>query len=401
MERKHQFVVGTAVFVFLSAFLWTTHTTLSPLLAGGILLFLLMGLKEYPFARRLGFGVFLILLVWFLIKAQGAIFPFLFAFVLAYLFDPLADLLEKVRIPRTIGVLLLLFLTLGILILIGGILIPSLTREISDLIVKVPDGANYLYGEIKENLPKILGRLPVNQETLQQKLLEEIPSRAEQVLSNVLKGVVGIGSFLGQIFNIVLIPILTFYFLKDFNKIHDLIFEFIPKKYRNVSRFYLWRTNRILGGYLRGQIIVCFIVGTLTGVGLALLGVPFSILLGVLAGILNIIPYIGLYLSLGIALITAFLSDHIFITMLKIGVVFFIVQMIEAYIISPKIVGERVGLHPLAVIFSILVFSRFLGFWGLVVGVPTAALIKFLIDEWKRRQQWREMVAEKTITEGS
>ena len=75
--------------------------------------------------------------------------------------------------------------------------------------------------------------------------------------------------------------------------------------------------------------------------------------------------------------------------------------MIEAYIISPKIVGERVGLHPLAVIFSILIFSRFLGFWGLVVGVPTAALIKFLIDEWKRRQKWREMLAEKTATEGS
>ena len=112
-------------------------------------------------------------------------------------------------------------------------------------------------------------------------------------------------------------------------------------------------------------------------------------------GLLNIIPYLGLYISLGIALLTGFFTPTPLISMLKIGGIFLIVQAAEAYIISPKIVGERVGLHPIAVIFSILVFSRFLGFWGLIIGVPTAALIKFLLVEWKRRQKWKEIMAGK------
>ncbi|MCJ7812292.1 AI-2E family transporter [bacterium] len=399
MENKHQFVAGGVLFLFLAAFLWTTRSVLSPILVGGVLLFILMGLKPYPFARRLGVGVSLILFVYLIIKAQGAIFPFLFAFVLAYLFDPFTRLFEKRHISKTSGVLFLLFFTLSILILIGWIIIPNLIEEIKVLIAQIPDRINYLYEEMKEGIPKILGSLPVDQDKLQQNLLEEIPSRANRVLSNILKGVMSIGSFLGQIINIILIPVLTFYFLKDFNKIYDLALDFVPKKYRSICCFYLWRMNRILGGYLRGQLIVCFIVGSLTVLGLSLFQVPFSILLGILAGIFNIVPYIGLYVSLGIALITALLGDHMIMTMVKIGGVFLVVQTIEVYFISPKIVGERVGLHPLAVIFSMLVFSRFLGLWGLIVGVPIAALIKFLIDEWKRHQKWREVLAEKSITE--
>ena len=142
---------------------------------------------------------------------------------------------------------------------------------------------------------------------------------------------------------------------------------------------------------------MCSIVGVLTGVGLALFGIPFAILLGVLTGLLNAIPYIGLYISLGLALITSFFTARPLIAMLKIGGTFLFVQSLENYIVSPKVVGKRVGLHPLAVIFSILIFARFFGFWGLIIGVPTAALIKFLIDEWKRRQTWREILAERAM----
>ncbi len=397
MENSRRIVAGVVVFLLLAAFLWTTHPILSPILVGGVLLFLLLGLKEYPLARRLSIAVVIVLLVWFFTKTQGVLFPFLVAFVLAYLFDPLADLLERGRIPRTLGTLFLLFLTLGILVLVGMILIPNLVREIQDLIGRIPGMANRVAAFVQKNLPRLLGFLRVDPTKLQQSLLEEIPSRAEQVLLNLLRGITGIGAFLGQIFNMILIPILTFYFLKDFDRIRAWALDFVPRKYRNICTFYLWRLNRILGGYLRGQLIVCTMVGLLTGLGLGLFGLPFAVLLGVLTGILNIIPYLGLYISLGLALLTGFFTPHPFASMLKIGGVFLVVQMFEAYVISPKIVGERVGLHPVAVIFSILVFSRFLGFWGLVIGVPTAALIKFLVDEWKRRQKWREILAEKSV----
>jgi len=249
---------------------------------------------------------------------------------------------------------------------------------------------------IENNLSRLLASLKIDWMKIQQGLMEEIPSRAEKVLSNLSKGIAGIGTFVSQIFNIILIPILTFYFLKDYEQIHRWMLDFIPRKYRNIVTFYQWRLNRILGGYIRGQLIVCSIVGILTGAGLALFGIPFAILLGVVAGLLNIIPYIGLYISLGLALLTAFFTAGPLIAMLKIGGVFLFVQSLEGYIISPKILGKRVGLHPLAVIFSILVFARFFGFWGLIIGVPTAALIKFFIDEWKRRQKWKEILVEKS-----
>lgn len=397
MSNNYRLVAVVAVFLLLAAFLWSTYQILSPLLVGGFLLFLLWGVKEYPLARRLGVGVVIVLLIWFVVKAQGVIFPFLISFVLAYLFDPLADWLEKRRLPRTLAVFFLLFLTLGLLILVGLILIPNLVGEIQDLIGRVPNLADKVADFLYNNLSNLLERFRIDRERFQQSLLEKFPTTAEQVLSSLLKGITGIGALMGQVLNIILIPILTFYFLKDFDRIRAWGYDFIPRKYRNICTFYLWRMNRILGGYLRGQLTVCTIVGLLTGLGLALLNLPFAVLLGFMTGVLNIIPFIGLYISLGLALLTGFFTANPFIAMLKIGGVFLIVQASEAYVISPKIVGERVGLHPVAVIFSILIFSRFLGVWGLIIGVPTAALIKFLVDEWRRRQKWREILAEKTV----
>lgn len=355
-----------------------------------------MGLQDYSLGRRLFIGIAAVLLIWFFIHARGVLFPFIVSFVLAYLFKPLADRLEDRKVPRTLAVLILLILTLGILVLGGLILIPSLVKEIQELMGQIPKLAGQLADLIENNLSRLLASLKIDWMKIQQGLLEEIPSRAEKVLSNLSKGIAGIGTFVSQIFNIILIPILTFYFLKDYEQIRRWILDFIPRKYRNIVTFYQWRLNRIIGGYIRGQLIVCSIVGILTGAGLALFGIPFAILLGVVAGLLNIIPYIGLYISLGLALLTAFFTAGPLIAMLKIGGVFLFVQSLEGYIISPKIVGKRVGLHPLAVIFSILVFARFFGFWGLIIGVPTAALIKFLIDEWKRRQKWKEILVEKS-----
>ena len=149
--------------------------------------------------------------------------------------------------------------------------------------------------------------------------------------------------------------------------------------------------SAILGIFL----IVLTIVGFLTGLGLAILGMPFAILVGVLTGIFSIVPYIGFYLGLLFALLTGFFTPNVFTSMLKIAGVFLTVQMLEGYLISPKILGDRVGLHPVAVIFSVLIFSRFLGVLGLVIGVPTAAVIKFVLDEWRRHQKWKEDHAEK------
>jgi len=379
-------LIGIVVLALLVAFLWATHVILSPILIGSVLLFVLFSQRQWPIAKQLSTVVVIIFFVWIFLKAQTVFFPLFFAFLLAYLFDPAVDQFQRWRFPRTLGVLIVLLLTFGLLILIGSLLVPNLVSEIQDLIRRSKDLPEDIVGFLDDHVATLF---QAQTDKFKESLTDQIPTAVEQLLSNLLKGVLSVGSFLGQLLNVILIPVMAFYLLKDFDKIKFWLLELIPKTHRGASYFYIWRFNRILGGYLRGQVIVCTIVGILTGLGLAILGVPFAILLGVMTGLLNFIPFIGLYISLGLAFLVCLLTADPLIAMLKVAGVFVVAQGLEAYIISPKIVGERVGLHPVAVIFSVLVFSKFFGFWGLLMGVPTAAVIKFFIDEWKRREKWK------------
>ncbi len=394
-HKNALFLMGIGITLLLAMFLYATRSVLSPILIGALLVFLLSGLSQFPLANRLNTLVVLILLIWIFIHAQAVMLPFIVAFILAYLFEPIADQLVKWKFPRILATALLLILTLSLVVFFGIIIIPNLIVDLGKLVLKIPNMINQLGNFLEEHLNSFLTYINIDPEEFFQNLRDEIPNRLQQFLMNVGQSLSSVGSVLGQMFNFVLIPILTFYLLKDFHKIQSWILDLIPKKYRSVTCFYTWRMNRILGGYIRGQIIVGTIVGVLTGLGLMLFKIPFAVLLGFLAGVLNIVPYVGLYASLGIALLTGLLSPEPFASAIKIAGVFMSVNVIEAYIVAPKIVGDRVGLHPLAVIFAILFFSRFLGFWGLLIGVPTAALIKFLIDEWKRRQKWSEMLENK------
>jgi len=391
MNQKygHISIAVVSVFILLSFFLWITFPVLSPLSIGILLLVVLKGISRYKAARILSLAVIIILCLWFLSWTQTVMFPFIIAGIIAYLFDPLADKLESVGLPRTASVLIILFISLGLFIVLGFLLLPALIREIQDLIVKIPQLAVKTTDFIQDMMPRVLKYLRIDMAEFKQHFMGNIPTTFEQVLSNILKGVTGVSTFVSRLFNVILIPILTFYFLKDFDRIKEWVLDLAPSQYKKNIYFYSWRLNRILGQYIRGQIIVCTFVGVLTTAGLLIFKIPFALLIGLMTGLLNAIPFIGLYVSLGLALLTAFFCTNPLIAAITIGGIFLVVQGMEAYVISPKIVGDRVGLHPLAVIMSVLVFARIFGFWGLLIGVPTAALLKFLIEEWKRRQEWR------------
>lgn len=386
------------LFVFLTAFLYTVEPILSPFLIGGVLLFILFGYREAQLARQLSIGVVLLLFVWIFSKAQGVLFPLIVSFILAYLFDPVIDFLVHRKLHRAMAAGLVLLITFGLIITTGILIIPDLIGEVQDLIKGVPDLAKQLAGMIDDLLNDFQQYLNVGDLGAQESWVEKLPTHFEQVFLNIIKGLIGVGAFLSRILNIVLVPVLTFYMLKDFDQMTEWGLSLVPKKYRSVTYFYLWRFHRILGGYLRGQLIVCMIIGFLTGLGLAILRVPYAILLGIMTAVFGVIPFVGFYISLGICFLTAMMSPTPLVMAVKIVSVFLFVQGLESYVISPKIVGDRVGLHPVAVIFSILVFSKFFGFWGLLAGVPTAALIKFLLDEWKRRLKRREILAERSST---
>ena len=375
-------LAGIAIFLLAAAFLWSTRSVLSPILIGALLIHFLFEVREFPLMRSLRAGIVILLLVWMIINAQGIIIPFLLAFILAYLINPLVDFFERIRVPRLLAVSLLFATAAGLMVLAWFTLIPDLIREIQDLIVRLPIIVKDVIAFAHMHLPKLFNLLNVDYLKIEQDFLQnQYPAKVESLLLKAIKALSGMGTILSQILNIILIPVLTFYFLKDYNKIKSGFLSFVPKKNRTLVNFYLWRSNRILGGYIRGKLITCVFVGIFTWLGLFLFSIPYSIMIGIETGILNFVPFVGFYISLAIALVPPLFMPNPLHAVVQVLIVFAVVQSIEGYVISPKIVGERVGLHPVAVIFSILIFSHFLGFWGLLIAVPGAALLKFLMNE--------------------
>jgi predicted PurR-regulated permease PerM len=397
IPKKSTFIpAGIAVFLLIAAFLWSVQTVASPILIGGILIYLLGELTQFSLMKKLRNGILLILLIWILSNTKSIVIPFLVAFVFAYLTNPLVDFLERLRFHRLLAVSLIFLVGTGLLTLACFTLIPDLIREIQDLIVRLPQTIQNGIAFAHKHLPKLFALLKVDYLKIEQDFLQnQYPAKVESFLLKMLKAFSGMGTFLSQMLNVILIPVLTFYFLKDYNKIKSSFLSFVPKKKKSLINFYLWRSNQILGGYIRGKLIVCVILGLMTWLGLFLLSIPYAIMIAIIVGLFSIVPFVGFYVSMAAALLSSLLMPNPYEAALKILIVFLITQAIEGYVITPKIVGERVGLHPVAVIFSILIFSRFMGFWGLIIAVPAAALIKFLVDEWKRHQNWKEMLAEK------
>jgi predicted PurR-regulated permease PerM len=395
-HEKHPVLAAIAVCLLSVVFLWSTRSVLSPILVGGLLLYLLAEMKDFELARRLRAGIGIILGVWILANAQGIVIPFLIAFVTAYLINPVVDTFERRRWPRLLGVTVVFAALFGVIALVAVLVIPDLVREIQDLIVRLPQMIQSAIALAQKHLPRLFGLLQIDYAKVEQDfLVNRYPAKVEEMLIGFFRGLSGMGTWLSRLLNVILIPVLTFYFLKDYNRIKNALLGFVPRRFKSLSNFYLWRSNRIVGGYIRGQLIVCGIVGLLTWFGLFLFGNPYAVMIGIVTGILNIVPYVGLYVSLGVALISCPFASHPQWAALQIAGVFVAVQSLESWVISPKIVGDRVGLHPVAVIFSILIFSRFLGFWGLLLAVPVAALLNFMVNEWKRHQKWKDMLAEK------
>ncbi|MFC1569671.1 AI-2E family transporter [bacterium] len=392
---KYPFLIGIVVFTLLSATLYAAHQILSPILIGLLLLFVLSGLKGNFFAQRLSIAIWIFLFIWVFIKAEVVFFPFIVSFTLAYLLDPLADFLEKKKMNRGVASIILIFLVLILIGSIGALLIPKLVQEIPNFINSLPKVVESIQSQIIEKLPRVLKFLRIEESQLKQNWTDTVPKGLQQVFNNLLLGILGLTSFLGQLLNLIIIPVLTFYILKDFNSLRQWFLSLFSKLRRPQVSYYLWRINRIVGGYIRAQILVCISVGILTGAGLAIFKIQFAILLGVITGLMNFIPFIGLYISLGLSCFVAFLNPNPLLSIFFVALVFGIVQGVEGTVIQPKIVGDRVGLHPVAVMFSVLFFAKFFGFWGLLIGVPTAAVMMFFIDEWKRKQVLAEMMEER------
>ncbi|HET6616692.1 MAG TPA: AI-2E family transporter [Gemmatimonadota bacterium] len=378
--------------VLLGLFLWRVLPVLSPLVLFLVLAYMLWPLFGTDTYKRLMLPLGLLTFLWVLHVAGNVLAPFALAFVLAYVADPLVDWWSKRGIGRTWGALAVLLLALIMVALAAALIGPLVAAQGAQFLTDLPRIMNELrawynaqvMALARSQLP-ILRDVPferaldVESRDVGQFLLDEI-----QRLNPSWEAAMGLGrglqtglTILGYV---VLTPVLTFYLLRDFPSIGRGVGQILPPARREGTLSFLRRYDQLLGEYLRGQLLVATFVGIATAIGFWIVGFPNAILLGVIAGIFNIVPYLGLIVSLVPAALIALLTPPLWLSALKVAGVFFVVQSLDSYFFSPKIVGDRVGLHPVWVMFAIIGFASVFGFVGLLIAIPLAVLIKLVIE---------------------
>jgi predicted PurR-regulated permease PerM len=388
-------IYALVVVLVVVAFALSVRAVLNP-----FLLFLLVLLFASPFAgersHRLLVGAAGVLTIVWLLDTLGALLaPFFLAVGFAYVLYPLVLWLERRRLSRgaAIGVLALpLLAALALLVFVGA---PALVGQLAELIRRVPLAIQSLSGWVARlqlqlarndwayvDEAAILKRL---QSLQPETVLAYLQARQAEIARSVWGGIVGAGrglsfmlSILGYLF---LAPILVYYLLRDWERIETSITGLVPTRSRARVVAFAREYDRLLAGYIRGNLLESAIVGALTFAGLWALGIPFAFLLGAMAAVFNLIPYIGLILTLIPALIVALFTGNIALSLLKVILVFGSVQTLDGAIIGPKVLGDAVDLHPVWVILSLSVAGFFWGLVGLLLAVPLAVLLKLLLRE--------------------
>lgn len=315
-------------------------------------------------------------IVFFLFLVRDILTPFLLAAALAYLANPLVNAFERREIPRSLAIILVytVFVVAAVLTIYG--LIPAWTRELNAVLLNLPLMAQQIERSTL-NWVNNLVRLPGSE------LLKEVITvsihRGEMILENLSARV--LDSLLGlfpRAFNLILAPFLAYYLLRDQELIRTTLLSLVPHDKRHDVQDVLREVNRVIAGFLRGQIIVSIFVGSFIGLALLLLQVDYALLIGAFAGLLDIIPYFGPIIGAIPAVALALLKSPV--TALWVIVAFVAANQIESMVLQPRIVGGHVGLHPLTVIFAILAGGKLLGIWGMLVAVPLTAAIKVLAN---------------------
>lgn len=382
------------VFVLITALLLmvalgrAVEQILSPFVLVGALLFILYPLRHNRLVSRLTMLGAVFFALWFFWSILGRLTPFIVAFLLAYLLNPAVTWLEKKHIPRWASSLIVILLMVGgvvVLILFG---MPVIVQQFNDILKAigniVQDFADLLRsGKIFD----FLARYGLPAEGARDVISQNISPRLEGLLKGLFGGVfgflTGVSDIVLQLVNAVIVPVLLFYILMDFPHILDRGAALVPVHRREAVLAFGRRVDSLMGRYFRGIITVAIIQGTISTIGLTAIGVRFPLALGVITGLLTLIPFFGIIVSLVVSTIVAAISEPpILFKVLAVIALFLSQNLLDTTFLTPKIVGRQVGLHPVALLLALLVFGFFLGFIGLLIAVPTTSLLLAVWREW-------------------
>jgi|YNPBryunderm2012_1023409.scaffolds.fasta_scaffold00418_4 predicted PurR-regulated permease PerM len=329
----------------------------------------------------------ILLLIWFIYEIRSIVILFFITGALAYVVNPsVTKLARKLRLKKglAIGIFYIMIITPVVTLLI--LILPVLGNQIMSLVKDIPKYYNVLTDGLK-HLQDMFQTNPAMQKMVDS-FLASIQPRIESYLSDIgIKSFNFIISLTNSIFTLILAIVLNFYFLIDMENIERWFISIIPENIKDKTLNALKEINSSFKSFLKAQLILCLFVGLADGLGAWILGVNYPLILGIIAGFTEIIPYLGPFIGAIPAIIVALTISPW--KALEVSIWYLVVQQLEAHFVVPNVMGKTMGLHPLTVIFSLLVFGKLLGFWGVILAVPIAAMIKIILkiyftDIWKK-----------------
>ena len=323
-------------------------------------------------------------ILWLLFLLSPILSPFLLAGILAYICAPLVEWLGKHGMPRVIGVLLVMLLTAAAMALLVLILLPLVHQEARQLIARLPDALvlvnEQLMPWLKERFNVELKLDPASLSRLVADNQDSTQLIAQKLFQSLKIG--GIALF-GIAANLLLAPVVMFYLLRDWHNLLARLGAAVPRPWHAKTLAIVREINAVLAEFLRGQVLVMLLLAGYYSAGLWLVGSSFALPVGMLTGLLVFVPYLGFATGFTLALVVAVLQFAGMAPILSVLAVYGIGQVLEGFVLTPWLVGKRIGLHPLAVIFALLAFGQLFGFFGVLLALPVSAALLVGLREVK------------------
>ncbi|OTG87616.1 AI-2E family transporter [Acinetobacter sp. ANC 4558] len=327
-------------------------------------------------------GIALVLWVIYLLKP--VVIPFVGAFFIAYFFSPLVDVLHKIGLPRWLSISLV-FVGIGLVITWAvWYLVPLVWEQLMYAKASIPKGVHWINFDFLPWFSKFFHLVPLEIDTdqMSKAIMEYVQTNynVDSIQTLILRLAQSGLNFIQVGGTIVLIPIITFYFLLDWNRMLASFRRLIPRPYEATTLQIAKECHSVLGAFVKGQFLVMVLLGVIYAVGLQIVGLEVGLIIGMVAGLASIIPYLGFAVGIiaaGIATFFQFGLDWFHFAM--VGVVFLIGQAVEGYILQPFLLGDKIGLSPVAVVFAVLAGAQLAGFLGMLIALPVAAVIVVLL----------------------
>lgn len=309
--------------------------------------------------------------------------PFLLAAILAYICNPLVQRMEAGRVPRAAAVALVLLLLAAAFVVLLLIMLPLLVKQVQAIAGQMPTYIEWLRTTLAPRLESYFG-VELNTALVRDWLLEHISglqALAVKLLPSIKSGGYALIAFA---VNLVLVPVVLFYFLRDWNRMVALVDEVIPRRWHAQVVALVREIDEVLGQFLRGQLLVMLLMGIFYTLGLWLAGLDYALAVGMISGLVTFVPYLGFIVGVVLATLTGLLQFGDPVSLVWVWAVFLAGNLLEGYVLVPHLVGERIGLHPVAVIFALLAFGQLFGFFGVLLALPASAALLVWLRQVRR-----------------